>query len=67
MDTQILLATIQIYSIWRGGAWNFVNPWTKSFNEYNSRFYDSLKPINTSCVESRYRFEFKTRGNYGTL
>jgi hypothetical protein len=24
--TQILLATIQIYSIWRRGAWNFVNP-----------------------------------------
>jgi len=30
-----------------------VNPWSKSSNEY-SRFYDSLRPINGLCAESRY-------------
>ena len=30
-----------------------MNPWSKSSNEYNSRFYDSLRPINTLCAESR--------------
>ena len=50
----ILLATIQIYSIWRRGDWNFVNPWSKSFNEYNRNFYDSLRSINSLCAESRY-------------
>jgi hypothetical protein len=54
VDPQILLATIQIYSTWRRGAWNFVSPWAKSCNEYNSRFYDSLRPINTLCAESGY-------------
>ena len=42
----VLLAIIQIYSIWRRWTWNFVNPWSKCSNEY-SRFYDSLRPL---CV-----------------
>lgn len=32
----------------------FCEPRSKSFNEYNSHFYDSLRPINTLSVESRY-------------